>query len=442
MEYKRDNDVGFEYEYVKSNACEEYHCHNRIEIICIKSGTVRLRTDMAKSVYDVSDGDFAVITGSDVHRCFCIGDCEYEMFRFPVSYQNMIDGTLIRGSFVVSDADISKNSAVCNALYSICNLLKQDNIEKSIGRNLCSALSSILLSFYSKRKKSDFADREEDGYSEFEAKQSISFETMEKFDIVLEHIRENYTKTKINLEVLSNISGLNKTFLSALFPKLTGKNFKDYLNHLRVDRAIELLTSSEKNISEIAFLCGFDTIRTLNNVFKSVAGVTPSEIKAGTSKNKLSGIDTEIFAVGGDIFTYKWKCTVEMEKDADGRCYKLYCKDQNKKRWSHLKLRMLFFAERQYSIKFKAKILDFTDYVHTVSCNFCFNDDVKKIEHHTPLLMEIKELDDGWKEYVYSYKVPDYYRPSSIDEFSVYTSPYNDCAVDYLVKDICVEIEK
>lgn len=442
MEYKRDNGTGFEYEFIKSSACEEYHCHNRIEIIYIKKGTIRLRTDMAKSVYDISVGDFAVISGTDVHRCFCMGECEYEMFRFPVSYQNMLDGTLIRGSFVVSNAVISENAVVNNALCSICNFLKQDNLAKSIERNLCSSLCSILTSFYDKRKKSDFFNEEnKEGFDEFDAKQSVSFETLEKFDTVLLHIKENYTKTKINLEILSEVSGLNKTFLSALFPKLTGKNFKDYLNSLRVDTAIELLTSTEKNISEIAFLCGFDTIRTLNNVFKSIAGVTPSEIKAGGSRNKSLGIDTEISGVGSDIFNYKWTSTVETDRNTDEGCFKLFCKDCNIKRWSHLSLRMLFFKGRQYSVSFKAKTLDFTVHVPNVLCNFCFNDDVKKIEHHSPDLLEIKELCDGWKEYAYSYKVPDYYKPSSIDNFSVYTSPYNERAVGYLVKDIVVKLD-
>ncbi len=440
MEYTRDNDSGFEYEYVKSSACEEYHCHNRIEIIYIKKGCVRLRTDMAKSVYDIFEGDYAVISGSDVHRCFCIGVCEYELFRFPVSYQNMIDGKLIRNSFVVSKEIISENSVVNNTLLSICNFLKLEKIEKTIERNLCSSLCSILMSFFDKRRKSDYADEEtSDGFSGFDAKQKISFETMEKFDTVLKYIKENYTKSKINLEVLSNVSGLNRTFLSALFPKLTGKNFKDYLNHLRVDSAIEMLTSSEKNISEIAFLCGFDTIRTLNNVFKSIAGVTPSEIKAGGSKNKTSGIDTEVLAIGSDIFGYKWTSTVEFEKNISSNLYYLHCKDSYKKRWSHLKLRMLFYAARQYNISFKAKLLDYTEYVPAVTCNFCFYDDVKKLEHHTPNLLEIKELDNDWKEYIFTYKVPEYYKPASIDNFSVYTSPFNGRAVSYLVKDISVK---
>ena len=439
MKYNRNNVTEFEYEFVESTACEEYHCHNCIEIINVKKGIIRLRTDMSQSVCDIFAGDYAVIASSDVHRCFCMGVCEYEMFRFPVSYQNLLGNKPIRTSFVISRDVLNKNDVVSNTLTGICMYLKQKNNDKSVERNLCSSFCSILASFYDMRKKSDFAKDKIDDSVIIEPYQSISIDTIEKFDKTLDYIVENYAKSKINLEILSNISGLNKSFLSALFPKLTGHNFKDYLNRLRVDRAIELITTSEKNISEIAFLCGFDTIRTLNNVFKSVAGMTPSEIRFGASENGISGIDTRISALGSNIFAYKWNSTVLFDNDYENNAVFLHSKYPDKKCWCHLNLRMMFYAGREYRISFKAKILSDFASNQKLSCNFCFPDDVTNIEHHTPKFTEVIDCNDGWCEYKFSFTVPEYYKPSSIDNFSVFTSPYNERPVDYIVKDIIVE---
>ena len=440
MKYNRNNVAEFEYEFVESSGCEEYHCHNCIEIIHLKKGSVRLRTDMSQSVFDVFAGDYAVIASSDVHRCFCMSSCEYELFRFPVSYQNLLGNKPIRSSFVITADVINENAYVSNLLSGICEYLKQQNNDKSVERNLCSGFCSILVSFYNQRKKSDFSiNNSADKADEIELNQSISIETIEKFDKTLDYIKENYAKSKINLEILSNVSGLNKTFLSALFPKLTGHNFKDYLNRLRVDRAIELITATEKNISEIAFLCGFDTIRTINNVFKSIAGMTPSAIRLGASEKRGSGIDTQISALGNNIFNYKWESTVLIENDYENGKVLLYSKNTEIKRWSHLSLRMMFSAGREYRVCYKARIADGFNENLTVYCNFCFPDDVIKIEHHSPKLLEKKKMSDGWYEYLLSFTVPDYYKPSSLDNFSVYTSPYNDKPVDYFVKDIVVE---
>ena len=441
MGYIRDNDSGFEFEFIKTASCEEYHCHNRIEIIFVKSGSIRLRTDMSHAVFDIFAGDYAVISSSDVHRCFCMGLCEYELIRFPFSYQNMLDSKPVRISFVVPSEVLREQPVVNDTLLHIRKFLSQDFVEKPIARNLCSSLCSILMTFYDKRKKPDFSKVVDEELGQQIEKQNISFETIEKFDLALNYLKENFANTKINLEKLSSVSGLSKTFLSALFPRLTGSNFKDYINHLRVDRAIELITTSEKNISEIAFLCGFDTIRTLNNVFKSIAGATPSEIRSSASGKNKSGIDTEINAEGNKIFDYNWTSSVQFEFDRSENSVYLFAKDKESKHWSHLKLRMLFFAGKEYSISYKAKILDNAVNNWGVNCNFCFPDDVKKIEHHTPGLVSKTNLEDGWQEFSYKYKIPDYYKPSSIDEFSVYTSPYNDKAVNYLVKDIKVLCE-
>lgn len=441
MKYNRDNVNEFEYEFVESSYCEEYHCHNCIEIIYIKKGVIRLRTDMSQSVCDASVGDYAVIASSDVHRCFCMGSCEYELFRFPVSYQNLLGNKPIRNSFVITGDVLSVNGINKNLLSSICGYLKQDGNDKSVIRNLCSSLCSILVSFYGQRKKSDFAtDKVPEDSDAMEFNQSISVETIEKFDKALDYIKENYARSKINLEILSNVSGLNKSFLSALFPKLTGHNFKDYLNRLRVDRAIELITASEKSISEIAFLCGFDTIRTLNNVFKSVAGLTPSAIRLGASEKDSSGIDTQISALGSKIFSYKWKSTVLFDNDYDNNAIFLHSKDPEKKCWCHLNLRMMFCAGREYRISYKAKITNSFAKNQNIRCNFCFPDDVIKIEHHSPKHIETVALEEGWYEYLFSYTVPVYYKPSSIDNFSVYSSPAGDRPVDYIVKDIVVEL--
>ena len=117
MKYIREKGQEFEFEILNTAACEEYHCHNVIEIIYVKSGYIRLRTDMSQMVCDVTEGDYAVIASSDVHRCFCMGTSEYELIRFPVSYQNMLDGNLIRSSFVISRDVLKENPAVFDVLH-------------------------------------------------------------------------------------------------------------------------------------------------------------------------------------------------------------------------------------------------------------------------------------------------------------------------------------
>ena len=56
-------------------------------------------------------------------------------------------------------------------------------------------------------------------------------------------------------------------------------NFTDYVNHYRIQLAREYLSETDKNITEIADLCGFDTIRNFNRIFKKECEMTPGEYR-------------------------------------------------------------------------------------------------------------------------------------------------------------------
>lgn len=53
--------------------------------------------------------------------------------------------------------------------------------------------------------------------------------------------------------------------------------FKEYLLNVRVGYACKLLTDPSHNISEAAYLCGFENISNFNRQFKHIKGITPSE---------------------------------------------------------------------------------------------------------------------------------------------------------------------
>ncbi len=86
------------------------------------------------------------------------------------------------------------------------------------------------------------------------------------------HLQENIT-----LESAAGQLGFSTSHFSRVFKKLTGINFVQYLNMIRVERAVEQLKNTNKKITEICLNCGFTNIRTFNRVFKEVTGHTPTQ---------------------------------------------------------------------------------------------------------------------------------------------------------------------
>lgn len=94
----------------------------------------------------------------------------------------------------------------------------------------------------------------------------------------IQYLRENYSK-KVTIEELSNNFFLSKSYLSSLFKKATGSGVVEYLQHIRIERACELLTNTTLSITEISTQVGYTDYRFFNKSFKKITGVTAHEYR-------------------------------------------------------------------------------------------------------------------------------------------------------------------
>ena len=95
---------------------------------------------------------------------------------------------------------------------------------------------------------------------------------------ILEYIQEHYTE-RISLNTVADKFSYSPVYISSVFKSCAGINFKYYLDNIRVIEAVEMLSSGDMTVTEISRACGFENIRTFNNVFKKITNKTPSEIK-------------------------------------------------------------------------------------------------------------------------------------------------------------------
>ena len=73
---------------------------------------------------------------------------------------------------------------------------------------------------------------------------------------------------------------LSPNYFGDLISKQTGKTVTEYIQTKLVDRAKELLLSSPKSMSEIAYSLGFQYPQHMSRMFKRVVGITPNEFRS------------------------------------------------------------------------------------------------------------------------------------------------------------------
>ncbi len=97
-------------------------------------------------------------------------------------------------------------------------------------------------------------------------------------DDIMQYMRQQYQQ-RLTLEDVADHFFMNKTYLSELFKKETGKSFVQFKNEIRVERAKVLLRNSDELISAISQQCGFEDAGYFSTVFKLMTHLTPQQYR-------------------------------------------------------------------------------------------------------------------------------------------------------------------
>ena len=96
---------------------------------------------------------------------------------------------------------------------------------------------------------------------------------------VIRLIQKRYSECELTNEEIAASFGYHPYYLSRLMRSATGKSLKQYLLYYRIEKAKQLLSALDCEVSEIAWRCGFSTSAYFIKMFKAETGVTPLKYK-------------------------------------------------------------------------------------------------------------------------------------------------------------------
>lgn len=94
----------------------------------------------------------------------------------------------------------------------------------------------------------------------------------------IDYINEHYAEN-ITLSSVSEYSFVSTFYLSRMFTKELGKNFIDYINEVKIEKAKIFLKNTSYKTYEIAEMIGVKDAHYFSKLFKKYTGYTPSEYK-------------------------------------------------------------------------------------------------------------------------------------------------------------------
>lgn len=98
------------------------------------------------------------------------------------------------------------------------------------------------------------------------------------------YIHNEYTKDNIRISSLAELCGISEIYFRKLFTQWKGVTPLKYINHLKMERAKELLLSNMYTISQVSILSGFHDESYFSREFKKHFSVAPNEYKKASRK--------------------------------------------------------------------------------------------------------------------------------------------------------------
>ena len=110
---------------------------------------------------------------------------------------------------------------------------------------------------------------------------------------VTDYIYKNYTTEKLTASQVASKFGVSVAEMNRLMLYHSDMNFETLLNFVRVNRACELLASTEYYVIDVAFEVGYNNIKTFNTNFLKFKGMTPTEFRSRITFQKADRSEAE-----------------------------------------------------------------------------------------------------------------------------------------------------
>jgi AraC-like DNA-binding protein len=254
------------------------HWHEPLEIIYILRGNISLSVD--GQIIKTGEGDIVVINSGTVHSFFNAGpETQISIFQFGLELfdQALIDIRDRAAQKLVFDRKIFLSAGDNRELYQKVEALllsiEREYFNKEDGFRLAikSKLYELALIFLRELPAKHPVPREI-------VKHNYNQQILER---VFSFVYSHYENPGITLEQAAKAAALSKYYFTRFFREQTGQTFHAYLSQVRINRAQEHLTGSDLPVTEIAYLCGFASLKTFYRLFKVLTGVSPSAYRSG-----------------------------------------------------------------------------------------------------------------------------------------------------------------
>lgn len=251
------------------------HHHTECEISAIVHGNGVY--SVQNRDYDFHEGDVFMFGSDEVHFITEISsESKFEIlnihFEPQLLWNNGDRDALILLKLFFDRSDSFSNRLdrqnpvtpkIRNMIFDIENefRLTQSGYEFKIKLNLFGILFDILRNY---------------NYINPQSSSTLNKDTLSRLSIAMDYINSHLTD-RLTLDEVARKATMGKAYFSTVFKKFNGISPWDYITIKRVEKAIDMLKTTNMSKLEIASQCGFNSSANFYKAFSRITGKTPGD---------------------------------------------------------------------------------------------------------------------------------------------------------------------
>ena len=264
--------------YCSDGRCEPHalaypaHLHYHIEMGLVFDGKTELRVDSRS--YCLERGDLFITFPNQVHEYKTLEKEHRILFIFNPDILPQLSKQFLTTLPCTNVIKNAMNDAEINALMNkIADIHGSDISNKEL------IIQGYLMALFG-----HIFNR-----IEIYDSQSQNLQDAKILGLILKYCSQNYDQP-LTLSVLERELHVSKFYISHTLSSKLNIGFNDYINSLRISQACKYLMDSDRSVTEISELVGFNTLRTFNRAFIKNLGVTPTQYRAGKNDSRVTSL--------------------------------------------------------------------------------------------------------------------------------------------------------
>lgn len=238
------------------------HVHDdRIEILQLQSGHGVHIIDGKE--YKTKQGDILVYNAGVKHEEFADSENGMDILSCAIG-DVYVKGLAPNVLFPQKYSPIIQNKSCYHEIGSLMNMLYNNFISQSPSRELEYHLLSSLLLMVRETVMREESDEEQ--------------KEQELGHLIQSYIDEHYLEN-ISLQDIAVELNMSQYYISHVFKRTIGYSPMQYVIRRRIGESQSYLLSTDKTVTEIAYMVGYNSASNFNSAFKKMVGMSPQRYR-------------------------------------------------------------------------------------------------------------------------------------------------------------------